>query len=219
MRGPASRRNKPRRRRLAMQGLQHPAPGATKRLVPRPRVRSSAGEHRLHTAGVTGSIPVAPTIRAQFPFSVTAGRPHPDRPDRPDRADHRRRRRARLCRSRPARPPRRAAPRLHQPPETRHHAKHSPRTPPPQYRRTADRPHEAGSAIATATASSDPTATPSTPRSPPPDTPSGFSAGGWPGILPSCSPQCWEKSDRRHQDRPTRPTEMGGLHGKRGIVI
>lgn len=25
-------------------------------------VRSSAGEHRLHTAGVTGSIPVAPTI-------------------------------------------------------------------------------------------------------------------------------------------------------------
>src|SRR6185312_12508536 len=25
--------------------------------------RSSAGEHRLHTAGVTGSIPVAPTIR------------------------------------------------------------------------------------------------------------------------------------------------------------
>ena len=30
--------------------------------IPRPGARSSAGEHTLHTGGVTGSIPVAPTI-------------------------------------------------------------------------------------------------------------------------------------------------------------
>src|ERR1700722_5408188 len=34
---------------------------ATYQTPPRERVRSSAVEHRLHTAGVTGSIPVAPT--------------------------------------------------------------------------------------------------------------------------------------------------------------
>ena len=36
------------------------------------RVRSSAAEHRLHTAGVTGSIPVAPTIDANDPARRTA---------------------------------------------------------------------------------------------------------------------------------------------------
>ncbi len=29
-----------------------------------PRARSSAGEHFLHTEGVTGSIPVAPTMKS-----------------------------------------------------------------------------------------------------------------------------------------------------------
>src|SRR3984893_14189862 len=36
--------------------------------------RSSAGEHSLHTGGVTGSIPVAPTIKIKFPQGNTAGR-------------------------------------------------------------------------------------------------------------------------------------------------
>jgi hypothetical protein len=37
------------------------------------RVRSSAGEHYLHTVGVTGSIPVAPTIRSETEKSATFG--------------------------------------------------------------------------------------------------------------------------------------------------
>jgi hypothetical protein len=52
-----------------------------KRLGTPPRIggwaRSSAVEHRLHTAGVTGSIPVAPTIRrseGQQAFSATIQR-------------------------------------------------------------------------------------------------------------------------------------------------
>ena len=40
----------------------HTSPGASRRGRFVTRVRSSAGEHYLHTVGVTGSIPVAPTI-------------------------------------------------------------------------------------------------------------------------------------------------------------
>lgn len=38
-----------------------PTPRCSANRIPTNRVRSSAVEHRLHTAGVTGSIPVAPT--------------------------------------------------------------------------------------------------------------------------------------------------------------
>ena len=38
------------------------------------RAISSAGEHCLHTAGVTGSIPVSPTLGAPEPLAATAGR-------------------------------------------------------------------------------------------------------------------------------------------------
>ena len=41
-------------------------------------VRSSAAEHRLHTAGVTGSIPVAPTIVAQQVAKATSAVAAPD---------------------------------------------------------------------------------------------------------------------------------------------
>jgi hypothetical protein len=36
-------------------------------------VRSSAGEHRLHTAGVTGSIPVAPTMFLDLADQLESG--------------------------------------------------------------------------------------------------------------------------------------------------
>src|SRR5208337_4076716 len=41
--------------------------------------RSSAGEHSLHTGGVTGSIPVAPTIKTQTIPKVKRTRRNPVR--------------------------------------------------------------------------------------------------------------------------------------------
>ena len=42
------------------------APIARRSAIGRQRARSSAGEHSLHTGGVTGSIPVAPTINQRL---------------------------------------------------------------------------------------------------------------------------------------------------------
>jgi hypothetical protein len=58
------------------------SPGLTPRsaaaYLKRRWVRSSAVEHRLHTAGVTGSIPVAPTIVAQQVAKATSALAAPD---------------------------------------------------------------------------------------------------------------------------------------------
>ena len=106
-------------------------------------------------------------------------------------------------------------PRLHLPPEARHHTHHSPRAPPPQCRRAADRPHEDRRPSRPQLPARHATATPPTRSSPPPDTTSGSSAPGWHSSLRACSASS-ERCSRlpSPSSRNPDPRENRVFHGR-----